>query len=35
MDFALTDDQRAVRDGVAAVVRRFDDAYWLARDEDD
>ena len=34
MDFALTDDQRAVRDGVAAVVRRFDDAYWLARDED-
>ncbi|MBN8494417.1 MAG: acyl-CoA/acyl-ACP dehydrogenase [Burkholderiales bacterium] len=34
MDFALTDDQRAVREGVAAVVRRFDDAYWLARDED-
>jgi len=34
MDFALTDDQRAVCDGVAAVVRRFDDAYWLARDED-
>jgi acyl-CoA dehydrogenase len=34
MDFALTDDQRAVCDGVAAVARRFDDAYWLARDED-
>jgi acyl-CoA dehydrogenase len=34
VDFALSDDQIAIRDGVAAVVRRFDDAYWLARDED-
>jgi len=34
MDFALSDDQRAIRDGVGAIVRRFDDAYWLARDED-
>jgi len=34
MDFSLTEDQRAIRDGVNAVVRRFDDEYWLARDED-
>ena len=34
MDFALSDDQRAICDGVASVVRRFDDGYWLARDED-
>jgi acyl-CoA dehydrogenase len=34
VDFALSDEQSAIRDGVAAVVRRFDDAYWLARDED-
>ena len=34
MDFGLSEEQCAVRDGVAAVARRFDDAYWLARDED-
>ena len=34
MDFSETDDHRAIREGVRAVVRRFDDAYWLARDED-
>jgi acyl-CoA dehydrogenase len=34
MDFSIPEEQRAIRDGVAAVVRRFDDAYWLARDED-
>ena len=34
MDFSVSDDQRAIRDGVAAVVKRFDDEYWLARDED-
>jgi acyl-CoA dehydrogenase len=34
MDFSISDDHRAIRDGVAAVVRRFDDEYWLARDED-
>lgn len=34
MDFSLSEDQRAIREGVNAVVRRFDDAYWLARDED-
>ena len=34
MDFSISEDQRAIRDGVAAVVRRFDDDYWLARDDD-
>lgn len=34
MDFSLSEDHRAIRDGVNAVVRRFDDEYWLARDED-
>jgi len=32
MDFALSDDQEAIRDGVARVCSRFDDAYWLAKD---
>jgi len=34
MDFSVSEDHRAIRDGVAAVVRRFDDEYWLARDGD-
>jgi acyl-CoA dehydrogenase len=34
MDFSDSDDQRAIREGVSAVVRRFDDEYWLARDDD-
>ncbi|MCU1533504.1 MAG: acyl-CoA dehydrogenase [Arthrobacter sp.] len=34
MDFSITDDHRAIRDGVSAVVRSFDDDYWLARDDD-
>ena len=34
MDFSISDDHRAIRDGVSAVVRKFDDEYWLARDED-
>jgi acyl-CoA dehydrogenase len=34
MDFSIGEDQRAIRDGVSAVVRRFDDEYWLARDDD-
>jgi acyl-CoA dehydrogenase len=29
-----TEDLQALREGVRAVVRRFDDEYWLARDED-
>ena len=34
MDFSITEDHRAIRDGVSAVVRSFDDEYWLARDDD-
>ena len=34
MDFSISDDHRAIREGVSAVVRKFDDAYWLARDDD-
>lgn len=34
MDFSISDDHRAIRDGVSAVVRKFGDDYWLARDED-
>jgi acyl-CoA dehydrogenase len=34
MDFSITEDQRAIRDGVSAVVKSFDDDYWLARDDD-
>jgi len=34
MDFSVSEDHRAIRDGVNAIVRRFDDEYWLARDDD-
>ena len=34
MNFSISDEHRALREGVHAVVRRFDDGYWLARDED-
>jgi acyl-CoA dehydrogenase len=34
MDFSVNEDHRAIRDSVAAVVKSFDDEYWLARDED-
>lgn len=34
MDFSISDDHRAIREGVAAVAKRFDDEYWLARDDD-
>jgi acyl-CoA dehydrogenase len=30
----LSDDQRAIRDGVAAVCKRFGDDYWLACDNE-
>lgn len=30
----LTDEQRAIRDGVAAVCKRFDDEYWSACDRE-
>jgi acyl-CoA dehydrogenase len=32
MDFALTSEQEAIRESVARVCARFDDAYWLERD---
>jgi acyl-CoA dehydrogenase len=34
MDFDYTEDQKAIREGVRAVAMRFDDRYWLDRDED-
>jgi acyl-CoA dehydrogenase len=34
MDFSITEDHTAIRDGVAAVVKSFNDDYWLARDDD-
>lgn len=34
MDYILNEEQRAIVDGVAAVVRSFGDDYWLARDDD-
>ena len=32
-DAILTDDQRAICDGVRGVVTRFADDYWLEHDE--
>ncbi|MDF1715881.1 MAG: acyl-CoA/acyl-ACP dehydrogenase [Antarcticimicrobium sp.] len=32
MDFDLTEEQRAIRDAVAKICSRFDDAYWLERE---
>lgn len=32
MDFQLTDDQRAIRDGVETLCREFDEDYWLEKD---
>lgn len=34
MDFDFTEDQLSIREGVRAVMSRFDDHYWLARDDD-
>ena len=34
MDFALSPEQESIRDAVAKLCERFDDAYWLARDAD-
>jgi acyl-CoA dehydrogenase len=33
VDFALTEDQETIRTAVADLARRFDDEYWLERDE--
>ncbi len=34
MDFALTANQEAIRDAVAKICARFDDAYWLKKDKE-
>src|SRR3954467_3302917 len=34
MHVQLTQDQRAIRDGVAAVCARFGDDYWLRKDRE-
>ena len=34
MDFELTDDQEAIREGVSGLLRRFDDHYWMEKDRD-
>ena len=33
MVFALTEDQSAIVDAVGALCGKFDDDYWLERDE--
>src|SRR4051812_50217715 len=32
MDFALTSEQKAIRDAIARICERFDDDYWLEKD---
>ena len=34
MDAGASDAHETIREGVRAVMTRFDDAYWLARDDD-
>ncbi|MCB4821685.1 acyl-CoA dehydrogenase family protein [Roseicella aerolata] len=34
MDFALSPEQQAIREGVAALCARFDEAYWLQKDRE-
>jgi acyl-CoA dehydrogenase len=34
MDLSFTDEQIAVRDTIAKLCEKYDDAYWLARDTD-
>jgi acyl-CoA dehydrogenase len=34
MDFALSEQQEAIRDAVARICSGFDDAYWLKKDHD-
>jgi acyl-CoA dehydrogenase len=33
MDFSLSDEQRAIVDGVGKICARYDDQYWLKTDE--
>jgi acyl-CoA dehydrogenase len=34
MDFALTEEQAAVREAISRICQGFGDDYWLARDKD-
>jgi len=34
MDFRLTEEQEAIRDAIAGICSRFDDAYWLKKDKE-
>src|SRR6185437_14780191 len=34
MDFALTANQESIRDAIAKICARFDDAYWLKKDKE-
>jgi crotonobetainyl-CoA:carnitine CoA-transferase CaiB-like acyl-CoA transferase/alkylation response protein AidB-like acyl-CoA dehydrogenase len=34
MDFALSANQESIRDAVARICSRFDDAYWLKKDKE-
>src|SRR4051795_422683 len=34
MDFAFTANQESIRDAVAKICSRFDDAYWLKKDKE-
>jgi acyl-CoA dehydrogenase len=34
MDFALSENQEAIKDAVAKVCNHFDDAYWLKKDSE-
>ena len=34
MDFALSANQESIRDAVAKICARFDDAYWLKKDKE-
>jgi acyl-CoA dehydrogenase len=34
MDFKFTPEQEAIRENVAGICSKFDDAYWLKKDED-
>ncbi len=34
LNFSLTEEQLAIREGILKTVEKFDDDYWLARDQD-
>ena len=34
MDFSHTEDHVALREGIAAIMHKFDADYWLQRDDD-